>query len=632
MASLGPHTGDFRTWPFSTLRELERQTKIHLDNGTVAATKWFADNREQILALPSEKNPDEQIEALLRFVQWHFKDGQYAEAVVFALRAVQIAEHTGLFALLRRSLNLLGLAYSRVGNYAEATICYVNGLEVAERIGDRIGKAAILANLAELRFNNGLIGESIALNTYVLEIAADEPQFIQLISDAHHNIAAAALLVSDIGTATEEIEKATRTSVDPTNQFLVHQQIIVRCTRSRICIENGRLDEATRCAREAERCAIRMNSRPAMAQASLASALCNAAQGNIGLAMERLDSVREQVSFYEPLYRDLLEAEAACNRYAGRKRDAARLHRIYLSYLAQYQRRSVIRQIAALQLNVRSLCAVSEDELMVLPQEVRKKLLETHERSRGDCSLHEYVEALASIADQRDAEGGEHGLRVGRLVELLAHKIGYDKSKSQMLGHAARLHDIGKLATPDVLLLKRGKLTPTELAIMRRHTIEGSQLLSDLIGTVEGRTQLSIDAGSLRAAAEIALHHHEWWDSSGYPRRLEKCAIPESGRITAIADVFDELTSRRPYHVPLSVSAAIDQMACLSGRQFDPAMFSQFVELLNGLRIEYGVELERFSPRDAELSAYQKASRVIASIIGSIGNSTTPSLYGAVQR
>lgn len=630
MAPLGRGTGDLRVWHFSTLRDLERQTKIHLDNGTVAATKWFADNREQILALPSENNPDEQIEALLRFVQWYFKDGQYAEAVVFALRAVQIAQDAGLSALLRRSLNLLGLAYSRVGNYAEATICYVNGLDVAERIGDRIGKAAILANLAELRFNNGLIGESIALNTYVLEIAADEPQFIQLIADAHHNIAAAALLVGDIDTATDEIEKATRASIDPTNQFLVHQQIIVQCTRSRICIENGQLDEAQHCARHAERWAAQMNSRPAMAQASLACALCDAALGNVGLAMERLDSVREQVSFYEPLYRDLLEAEAACNRYAGKRRDAARLQRKYLSYLAQYQRHSVIRQIAALQLNVRSLCPVPEDELLVLPQEARKRLLETRERPRKDCCLHEYVEALASIADQRDLEGGEHGLRVGRLVELLAQRVGYDKSKSQMLGHAARLHDIGKLATPDVLLLKRGKLTPTELAIVRRHTIEGSQLLSDLIGTIEGRTQLSIDAGSLRAAAEIALHHHEWWNGSGYPRRLEKSAIPESGRLTAIADVFDELTSRRPYHVPLSVGAAIDQMVRLSGTQFDPTLFSEFVELLTDLQREYGADLERFSPRDAELSTYQKASRVIAGIIDSIGNSTTQTLYEAM--
>jgi len=594
--------------------ELEQQTKIHLDQGSSAAKNWFDGHREQVLAAPNE-HPAEQVEALLRFVQWHFKEGQYEQGLVFALRAVQIARSSGLLALVRRSLNLLGLVYSRVGNTAEATICYVEGLKVAEQIGDRVGKAAVIANLAELRFNNGLIGESIALNRYVLDIAANEPQFIQLIADAHHNIAVAALLLNDLQTATTEIEEAVRVSRNPTNQFLAHQSVIVEATYCRILVDTGRIEDARRCARRAELTALGMNSQPAMVQASLACALCDAVQGNLAVAFERLGSIRECMSSNDPIYRDLLETEALCHAFAGQKADAARLRKRHLSHLARFQRNSVIRQVAAFQRSARALGALAEIELVALPVGVRKMLLHSRENSEREGVFREYLEALASLADQREDEGREHCLRVGRLVELLAIKVEYDASESRVIGLAARLHDIGKLAIPDALLLKRTSLTATEVEIVRRHTIEGSQILTDILGTIERGSYLNADA--IRVAIEIALHHHEWWDGTGYPRRIRERHIPESARITAIADAFDELTTRRPYRNAMSTSGAIQHMRSLRGSQFDPTLCDAFAELVSDLQISYGKELEAFVPQDAELSPYQRASRVIDRIISS---------------
>jgi HD-GYP domain-containing protein (c-di-GMP phosphodiesterase class II) len=597
--------------------DLEQQTKLHLDRGTVAATRWFDDHGKSVLGAPRSEQPAQQVEVLLRFVQWHFKEGQHDQGLVFALRAVQVARSSGLLALLRRSLNLLGLMYSRVGNLPEATVSYVEGLQIAEQIGDRIGKAAVLANLAELRFNNGLIGESMALNRYVVDIAANEPQFIQLIADAHHNIAVAALLLNDIDTAKREIEEAVRISRSPTNQFLAHQSVIVESTYCRILIEIGLPESARRCAQRAEGVALRMNSQPAMVQASVASALCDAAQGKVGLAFDRLSTAREVVSSNDPLYRDLLEIEATCHEIAGRKTDAARLRKAHLSHLARFQRASVIRQVAAFQRSIRALRAVPEPELAVLPVEARKRLLNSWDNREKDELFREYLEALASLADQREDGGGEHCFRVGHLAQLLASHCGQSGSRSQLLGLAARLHDIGKLAVPDVLLLKPGPLTHTEAEIVRRHTIEGSQILTDIFGTIERSGYAANSAESVRTAIEIALHHHEWWDGTGYPRRVRDRQIPESARITAIADVFDELTAARPYRHPLSASDAILHMKRLRGSQFDPTFFDAFSDLVANLQRSHGQELKGLPRGDGERSAYQKAIRVIERIASS---------------
>jgi len=597
--------------------ELDQQTKIHLDRGTSTAKRWFDDHRERVLAAHINDRPTEQVEVLLRFVQWHFKEGQYEQGLIVALRAVHVARSSALLALLRRSLNLLGLLYSRVGDSTKATICYVEGLSIAERIGDRVGKAAIIANLAELRFNSGLIAESIALNRYVVDMAAHEPQFIQLMADAHHNIAVASLLLSDLDTATREIEQAVRFSCNPSNQFLAHQSVIVAATCCRILIEIGLVGAARRSAEYAEFIAIQMNSPPALVQASLACALCDAAQGNVGLAFERIRHAHQRLSAHDPLYRDLLEIETICHTVAGHKTDATRLRKRHLSHMARFQRNSVIRQIAAFQRSVRTLRAVPENELFALPIEVRKRLLHSWKNAEREDIFREHLEALASLADQREDGGGEHCLRVGRLVEMLANRIGYSSSHSRTLGLAARLHDIGKLATPDVLLLKRSSLTAAELEIVRRHTIEGSQILTDILSTMESANHLRNDAEAIRIATEIALHHHEWWDGTGYPRGIRKEQIPESARVTAVADAFDELTTPRPYRHTLSISNAIDDMKKLRGRHFDPRLCDAFGKLVGDLQVKYGKELEAFVPHDAELSPYQRASRVIEGIVSS---------------
>ena len=174
---------------------------------------------------------------------------------------------------------------------------------------------------------------------------------------------------------------------------------------------------------------------------------------------------------------------------------------------------------------------------------------------------------LARAAEYRDDATSEHTERVARTTVLLARRIGRPEAEVALYRLAAPLHDIGKLAVSDVLLLKPGKLTPDEQKQMRRHAAAGASILAGSTSDV------------LRLAGEIALSHHEWWDGSGYPSGLRGEDIPLSGRLVAIADVFDALAHARPYKAAWPVEDAAGEIVRLRGRQFDPDLVDAFQAL-----------------------------------------------------
>ncbi len=168
----------------------------------------------------------------------------------------------------------------------------------------------------------------------------------------------------------------------------------------------------------------------------------------------------------------------------------------------------------------------------------------------------------------RDEDTGAHIERIGRFSVLLAEQIGMDPGFCERLKHSAPLHDVGKVAIPDAILLKPGPLTPEERAIVETHAEEGHRL-------VRGSSSSILDM-----AATIALSHQEKWDGSGYPRGLKGEAIPIEGRIVAVADVFDALTSDRVYRKAFSVEDAVQMMREQRGRHFDPVLLDAFMEVL----------------------------------------------------
>ncbi|MEH3053429.1 MAG: HD domain-containing protein [Patulibacter minatonensis] len=191
---------------------------------------------------------------------------------------------------------------------------------------------------------------------------------------------------------------------------------------------------------------------------------------------------------------------------------------------------------------------------------------------------------LALAAEYRDDDTAQHTQRVAHTSQLLAAQLGMPHEPADLLHQAAALHDIGKIAVPDSVLLKPGKLTTDEFATMKTHAAAGAAML-------EGSS-----SAALRLAAEVALNHHERWDGRGYPGHVCEQEIPLSGRIVAVADVFDSLTHERPYKAAWQVQDAIDEIHAGRGSHFDPAVVDAFdaldpVLLVDGPAFEPGAPL-----------------------------------------
>ncbi|MDD5227778.1 MAG: response regulator [Methylococcales bacterium] len=176
----------------------------------------------------------------------------------------------------------------------------------------------------------------------------------------------------------------------------------------------------------------------------------------------------------------------------------------------------------------------------------------------------EMVLRLSKAAEHRDPETGQHLLRMANYSKLIAQELKLSKVEQELILEAAPMHDIGKVATPDAILLKQGKLSAEEFAIMKQHAETGYSILCDS------------DSLLIRTAATMAWTHHEKCDGSGYPRGLKGDAIPLYGRIIAVADVFDALTSVRPYKKAWSLGDAKQFLAEQSGTHFDPQCVEAF--------------------------------------------------------
>ncbi len=198
------------------------------------------------------------------------------------------------------------------------------------------------------------------------------------------------------------------------------------------------------------------------------------------------------------------------------------------------------------------------DRAAWLAEEVRKATHEILERER------ETVIRLCRAAEYRDPETGAHILRMAHFSRLISRELSLPLEEQELLLEAAPLHDIGKVGIADKILLKPGRLDGEEFEIMKQHAVFGYELLKGSSSRV------------LQAGAEIARGHHEKFDGSGYPNGLQGDDIPIFSRIVAVADVFDALTSERPYKQAWTVEAAADFLREGSGKHFDPACIDAF--------------------------------------------------------
>ncbi len=219
-----------------------------------------------------------------------------------------------------------------------------------------------------------------------------------------------------------------------------------------------------------------------------------------------------------------------------------------------------------------------------LEREVQQRTAEL-ERSR-----RELIQVLACAAEYRDQETGNHVVRVGRYAGITARRLGLTPEEVDSIEQAAILHDVGKIGITDAVLLKPGKLSERELEVIRNHCEYGANILRGIPSNADGDQMRSLvglkrsQSPILQLAAVIAATHHERWDGTGYPQGLAGEEIPITGRITAIADVFDALHSRRPYKEPYTLDRCFEIIEESSGSHFDPRVVEAFLDCRDEIR------------------------------------------------
>ena len=197
---------------------------------------------------------------------------------------------------------------------------------------------------------------------------------------------------------------------------------------------------------------------------------------------------------------------------------------------------------------------------------LRRALEEMASAQRRTHDAHlDTIRRLVIAAEYKDRDTAAHIERIGRFSEVIARALKLSPGQIETIRHAAPMHDVGKIGIPDAILLKPGKLTTDEWEIMKQHAVMGARILHNSPSDV------------LQAGEQIALSHHEKWDGSGYPNGLRGEAIPLGGRICAVADVFDALTSHRHYRDALPNDTVYDMIEAQAGRHFDPDIAAAFV-------------------------------------------------------
>ena len=211
---------------------------------------------------------------------------------------------------------------------------------------------------------------------------------------------------------------------------------------------------------------------------------------------------------------------------------------------------------------------------------------------------HAYLDSihrLVMASEFKDEDTGDHIIRIGQYSALISQKLNKSDLFIETIDYAAPMHDVGKIGIPDKILMKPGKLTKEEFEIMKTHSLIGARLLS------KSKSRI------LQMAQEIALSHHEKFNGKGYPNGLSKEDIPFSGRIVAIADTFDALTSKRPYKDPYPMDMVYDMIKKEKGQHFDPEItelflknFNAFIDIRHKFGKPFQIELESFrlSERD----------------------------------
>lgn len=523
---------------------------------------------------PGTEQRSLQVEGLLDVSRILFGCSSPARAAHFGRPALEWARTVGRPDLHWQAANVNGIYCLKQRDFAGALALLEEAYEVSRVNGLEEGRLRALVNMAACLQDAGYYARAIDVNRRLLS----DRNFAANDAGRRHEAAALSNLVhchlalgqlSQALSAGERGVEVFRSAGAQSNALARHQ---FESFFNAALLESGRTDEARLRMRQ-----LRDENLPATPHTevlfSLTQGLCEVFSGHADIGISRLEQLLPRAQSVGWYVDDVLRALIRAHEKAGDLRRALEyVDQLGLSFSAT---RQLHQQLAQIQQQVLGeLDPASHAQILLGDQaaDLRVKSFNQTVAERERTLLENWAVAASLIDD----ETGHHCFRVGRLSYLMALRLGYDEARAATIEMAGRLHDIGKIGINHQILLKPSMLTEAERIIIRRHPTIGAEMLSK-----------STHPGACLAAA-VAGAHHERWDGTGYPKGLKGEAIPVEARIVTLADVYDVLTTGRPYKQAWPHRMAVDELRFMGGRQFDPNLVELFAEMVDEYVATYG--------------------------------------------
>jgi putative two-component system response regulator len=575
------------------LSQMAMEVNSQYQAGISTSVDFMASAVEALARIEGDAFADLRLNCLIDASHFFYLVGKTFSAIQPAADAVDLATRTSNAPLLRKALTLLGMVYADTGNISGAIECYDRALPIAQSLRDTNAEAPVWINLGVALLYAGQYRDAIACMEHVIRICGTDPKLKGQRLIAFSNIALCCLHLEDYERGLKAAEICVTEAGEPHSVSELVGRVLREKHYAWLLLEVNNVEKAGERCEIAKRYAARSTSARADIAASIADGLYQVHAGRVDIGISRLTSTLERARLLRSMLRDTLTALVKAYELIGQPQRALVYLREMIEALRQTQQENALRYV---HLHLEQLSSATNADSPLTTRLQRREAALQGQVAEQELfkSRIEMLERLAVTAELRDDSTGEHSYRVGKLASLLAHEFGCDDGTCYMVELAARLHDIGKIGVPDAILLKPDKLNEAERQIMRTHTTVGAELLS------------KSNIPHMQMAEEIARHHHEWWDGSGYPGNLSGSAIPLAARITSLADVFDALTHKRPYKVAWPVDAALDEIARLKGRQFDPQLTDLFIVLVGRLRHDH-IDVDSYLGQAAHGSPFLQA-------------------------
>jgi len=547
----------------------KRSSRSYIDSA-----QYFRSAVDALRKLRGTANSAVRLDCLRRCFVFFFQHGEAALALDAADQHEALSQRTGDVSSLRLSYSLRGVVLADVGNLTEALFNYCVALQLAQECGDRLGECMVMNNIGIAMNYAGLYHDAETCFLRVVELARDDGKY-RTDKSALSNLAQSYLHLGEPRKALSAIDQCMDYAVSATNTPDPSALTIREFTYVRIALELGWYEVAKRRAERCRQHAYAADAFRCKAMADIASGLCDVCDGNIQRGLRRLEATLAASPRIDSIHSDAILAIVKAYDNAGQPQDALRHMEMWVSQVRERRSKS-LQTALALQGQSQRFLQIADDgrdlrDLEYKTSNLRLKVAEQH----AAASHWELLERLAVTADLREDNSGQHGYRVGTLSRLLAGEVGLEPESAKAIELAARLHDFGKTGIPERVLGSSESLKDAERQLMKLHTVIGAELLA------------KSNLPEIKLAEQIARHHHEWWDGSGYPDKLAGKGIPIHARIVALADVLDALTHGRPYAEPWSIDRALEEIHNRRGTQFDPALTDRFVAMVGRLNAEH---------------------------------------------